>query len=164
MFLSGIKLKEWTLCTAEKEMEDAHKSRVLGTHLFIVAPAPSSCLLPFIHVSHSNVVPTPLHNARVFLFPFFFFYCFSRSDWYWYRKTRTREGQDSLVTCASSGNRLAWFNRKALGWAEYNCGFSYIVQALFTLAPVRSFLTSQNKKTEEIFWGGGAGNKNTPCT
>lgn len=69
MFLSGIKLKEWTLCTAEKEMEDAHKSRVLGTHLFIVAPVPSSCLLPFIQVSYSNVLPTPLHNARVvFLF------------------------------------------------------------------------------------------------
>lgn len=160
MFLSGIKLKEWTLCTAEKEMEDAHKSRVLGTHLFIVAPVPSSCLLPFIQVSDSNVVPTPLYNARVF---FFFFNCFLRAAWYRYRKTRSHEGQDSLVTCASSGNCLVWFNRKALGWAGYNCGFSYIVQALFTLALVRSPLTSQEQRDRRDFLGR-TGNKNTPCT
>lgn len=70
----GNQTEECPLSFAEKEIEDAHKSGALRTHLFVVASVPSSCR--FFQVLCTETLFTPLYSDLFFhLFIYFTVYC-----------------------------------------------------------------------------------------
>lgn len=94
-------------------MEDAHKSRVLRTHLFIVASVPSARLFPFIRVSYQNAIHSTSQCKGIFTVSRWLIGIYIENTIYF--SERSFEGQGSPMNSASSGHRLMWYHCEAQG-------------------------------------------------